>query len=253
MLALLDQAYAVNNGVSLRYDLFRPDSDDTLPLVICIHGGGWISGCKEDAREFALGLARAGFAAACPAYRLAPLHPYPAAIEDVREFARFCRTQARAWGIDPEKLGSVGLSAGGHLSCMLGLAERDEEGVQAVVDISGLTDLTRPNEQHFPIAWGFLEQFMGCPYDGNEALWQAASPLWQLREGLPPFYVVHGVEDDVVPVAQSDVMVAALKRLGNSVDYLRVPGEDHNYSSGSFGQIERGYISFFRQHLATAQ
>jgi dipeptidyl aminopeptidase/acylaminoacyl peptidase len=132
---------------------------------------------------------------------------------------------------------------------MLGLSPDPVERVAAVVDISGLTDLTRPNEQHFPIAWGFLEQFMGCAYDGNEKQWESASPLWQLREGLPPFYVIHGVEDDVVPVAQSDVFVAALNRLGNRVEYLRVPGEDHNYSGGSFGQVERGYVSFFREHL----
>ena len=249
VLAILDQPYSEQDGVTLQYDLLRPDTQDVLPLVICIHGGGWISGCKEDAREFAIGLAKHGFAAACPSYRLAPLHPYPAAIEDVRSFARFVRQEADAWMIDPGRIGSIGLSAGGHLSAMLGLSTDPMERVEAVVDISGLTDLTRPNEQHFPIAWGFLEQFMGVPYDGNEKLWESASPLWQLREGLPPFYVIHGVDDDVVPVAQSDVFVSALKRLGNTVEYLRVPGEDHGYSGGAFGQIERGYTSFFREHL----
>ncbi len=249
MIALLDQAYSEEAGVSLRYDLFRPDTQDVLPLVVCIHGGGWISGCKEDARDFAIGLAKQGFAAACPSYRLAPLHPFPAAIDDVRAFVRFVRNESERWMVDPMRMGSVGLSAGGHLSAMLGLSTDPLEQVQAVVDISGLTDLTRPVEQHFLIAHGFLEQFMACPYEGNEKAWELASPLWQLREGLPPFYVIHGVDDDVVPVSQSDVFVAALKRLGTAVEYLRVPGEDHNYSNGSFGQIERGYSSFFREHL----
>ena len=90
---------------------------------------------------------------------------------------------------------------------------------------------------------------MAVPYDGNEKLWESASPLWQLREGLPPFYVIHGIEDDVVPIAQSDVLVGALKRLGNQVEYLRIPGEDHNFNGGSFGMIERGYLSYFKEKL----
>lgn len=197
----------------------------------------------------ALSLARNGFASACPSYRLAPLHPFPAAVEDARAFVAFARTQAESWFIDPDRVGSLGNSAGGHLSAMLGLSAEPAERVNAVVDICGLTDLTRPAEQHFPIAWGFLEQFMGVPYDGNEKLWEQASPLWQLGRDLPPFYVIHGIDDDVVPIAQSDVFVAALKRLGNTVEYLRIPGEDHNFNGGSFGMIERGYLSFFSEKL----
>ena len=248
MIALIDQPYR-DAGIELRYDFFRPNSEEVLPLVICLHGGGWISGCKEDARDLALGLARNGFAAACPNYRLAPLHPFPAAVDDARFFVEFARSKSDEWMIDPARLGSVGNSAGGHLSAMLGLSTDPAQRVDAVVDICGLTDLTRPAEQHFPIAWGFLEQFMAVPYDGNEKLWESASPLWQLREGLPPFYVIHGIEDDVVPIAQSDVLVGALKRLGNQVEYLRIPGEDHNFNGGSFGMIERGYLSYFKEKL----
>ena len=250
MIAIIDQPYREAGGVELRYDVFRPDSEDTLPLIVCLHGGGWISGCKEDAREIAMSLAYQGFAAACPSYRLAPLHPFPAAVEDARAFVAYAREQAQEWNVDPHRFGSVGNSAGGHMSAMLGLSTNPNEQVNAVVDICGIADLTRPTEQHYPIAWGFIEQFVGVPYDGNEKKWQDASPLWQLRENLPPFYVIHGAEDDVVPVAQSDTFVGALKRMGNEVEYLRIPGEDHNFSGGSFGTIERGYISFFREKLA---
>lgn len=248
MIAHIDQPYR-DAGTELRYDFFRPNTEEVLALVICLHGGGWISGCKEDVRDLALNLARSGFAAACPSYRLAPLHPYPAAVDDTRFFVEFARSHAEPWMIDPKRVGSLGNSAGGHLSSMLGLSPDIGQRVNAVVDICGLTDLTRPAEQHFPIAWGFLEQFMAVPYDGNEKLWEEASPLWQLQADLPPFYVIHGIADDVVPVAQSDVFVSALKRLGNTVEYLRIPGEDHNFSGGSFGTIERGYLSFFREKL----
>ncbi len=252
MIAIIDQVYRDEAGVELRYDFFRPNDEQVVPLIVCLHGGGWISGAKEDAREIAVEFARNGFATACPSYRLAPLHPYPAAVDDCRAFVAFARSKAAEWGVRSASIGSIGNSAGGHLSAMVGLADSDDEGVNAAVDICGLTDLTRPVEQHFPIAWGFLEQFMGCPYDGNESVWQAASPLWQLRSGLPPFYVIHGVDDDVVPVAQSDTFVAALRRLGNDAEYFRVPGEDHSFNGGSFGTILRGVIGFFRDKLPTA-
>lgn len=247
MRVLTDQTYAVADGVDLRFDLFRPDSDDVLPLVVVLHGGGWISGSKEDSRDLAISLAHQGFAAACPGYRLAPLHPYPAAVEDVREFVGFTRHQAADWGIDPNRIAVLGNSAGGHLAAMAGVSGEPSQRANAVVDLCGIADLTRPREQHFMIAWGFLEQFMGVPYDGHEATYQAASPLWQLQSGLPPFYVVHGEADDVVPVQQSDTFVAALRRLEVRVEYLRIPGEDHSFSRGSFPMIERGYVSFLRE------
>lgn len=249
MIAHLEQTYGQAGGLDLRFDFFRPDTDEVLPLVVCLHGGGWISGCKEDARPVAVSLAADGFAAACPSYRLAPLHPYPCAVEDVRAFVAFARANAGDWGIEPHKFGAVGNSAGGHLAAMLGLSTNPDEQVNAVVDICGLTDLTRPAEQHFSIAWGFLEQFMGGPYEGNEAKWQDASPLFQVRKGLPPFYVIHGTDDDVVPIAQSDAFVASLKRLGTEVEYFRVQGEDHGFNGGSFGMIERGFHGFFRDKL----
>lgn len=251
MIALIDQVYTEADGLPLRFDFFRPNSTDMLPLVVVLHGGGWISGSKEDSRDLAIGLAHHGFAAACPSYRLAPLHPYPAAIDDVRTFVSFARSEATEWNIDPNRVASLGNSAGGHLAAMCGVTEDDAQRVNAVVDLCGIADVTRPREQHFPIAWGFLEQFMGLAYEGNEAIYQAASPLWQLRENLPPFYVVHGEADDVVPVQQSDTFVAALRKLGVPVEYLRVPGEDHSFSYGSFPMIERGYVSFLRRRSAS--
>lgn len=246
MRVLTDQTFAEIDGVELRFDLFRPNTDEVVPLVVMLHGGGWISGSKEDLREIAIDLAAKGFAAACPNYRLAPLHPYPAAVDDAQAFVEFARSQADAWQIAPDRVASWGNSAGGHLAAMLGVAQDPAQRVNAVIDLCGIADVTRPREQHYAIAWGFLEQFMGVPYDGNEALYQAASPLWQLSGELPPFFVVHGDADDVVPVQQSDVFVASLQKLGVRVEYLRIPGEDHGFARGSFPKIARGYLGFLR-------
>ncbi|HZH99196.1 MAG TPA: alpha/beta hydrolase [Fimbriimonadaceae bacterium] len=244
---LLDQQYGVAGGAPLRYDLFTPASESPAPLVICIHGGGWISGEKEGMHEVARGLAELGFAAASPQYRLAPLYPCPAAIDDVQAFIDFAHANAATWGADPERIAVLGNSAGGHLACMAGLTRKNV--VRAVVDICGITDVTNPREQHFPIAWEFLDQFMGIPWEGNEEFFKQASPLHHVASDSPPFLVVHGDVDDIVPVEQSDALVAALRTRQVPVDYHRLPNEGHALSYGAWEHTFRLVKDFLSQTL----
>ncbi len=250
MIALIDQPYTVAGGGELRFDLFRPDTEQRLPLVLFLHGGGWISGCKEDIRELAIEFAHQGYAAACCNYRLAPLHPFPAPVEDVKTFLRFARASSEDWNIDPTKIAALGVSAGGFLAATLGVSADPESRANVVVDLCGPVDLTRPHEQYLPIAWSYVDQLMGIDYDGNEKEFQAASPLWQLRPGLPPFLVIHGDADDVVPVQQSDTFVGALRRLEIPVEYLRIKGADHSFSNGTFPGIERSILGYLKDHFA---
>src|SRR5688500_5376401 len=208
--------------------------------------------------EVAQVFVQSGFAAACPQYRLAPLHPYPASIEDVQEFVRFARSQAGPWKIDPDKVASFGISAGGHLALMLGFTNpiapegwpRDARSqVNAVVDICGITDLTAPRERHFEISHSFLEQFMALPYDGNEEAYRQASPINHVSPDDPPTLIVHGVDDDVVPVAQSDALVGALQQAGVDVEYHRLPGELHAFSFESYMKITEWTVAFLKDKL----
>lgn len=250
MRSIIDQAYCVRNGTQLKFDFYAPESAPPLPLIICIHGGGWISGCKEDMAEAAAVLARQGFAVACPEYRLAPLHTCPAAIEDVREFVMFAKENAGSLGYDASRIASFGNSAGGHLAAMVGLSSRSDQRVDAVVSICPITDLTRPREQHFPIAWSFLEQFMGASWEEDEELHRAASPLWQVSADAPPFLVYHGAEDDIVPVAQSEAFVESLRRVGGNVEYHRLEGELHGMSFDAWQEIVDRTTSFLKEVLA---
>jgi len=218
-----DQVYAEPDGLSLRFDLFRKQTSEVLPLVICIHGGGWISGSKEDVREVALLLASTGYAVACPNYRLAPLHPFPAAVDDIHAFVKAAKLNAAEWGIDPKRIAAFGHSAGGHLACMAGLS--GEERVEAVIATSGITDLTAPREQHFSVSWSFLEQFMGVPYEGNEERYKDASPVSHVRRGAPPFLIVHGEMDDIVPVSQSEALASKLAECGVRHLFHRLPAK----------------------------
>ena len=249
---LPDQVYAEPDGFALRFDLFRPESSVPAPLVICVHGGGWISGSKEDMREVALGLAAKGFAAACPNYRLAPLNPYPAAVEDIHSFVKAARENAAEWRIDPERMASLGNSAGGHLAAMAGLTGLRENRVNAVVDISGISDLTVPREKHFAISWAFLEEFMGCQYEGNEAAYREASPITHVDSNSPPFLVIHGENDDIVPVEQSRELCRALADSGvrHTSEYL--PNEMHSYSFLGWQRVEELYARFLTDQFSHA-
>lgn len=254
-----ERVYAAPAGFPLRYDLFRPSGVETAPLVVCIHGGGWISGATSDMYDVAQELTRHGFAAASPEYRLAPLHPYPAAVEDVQEFVRFSRANHKEMGIDPDRIASFGISAGGHLALMLGMTNPNapdswsreaRSQVNAVIDICGITDLTKPYESHHEIAHSFLFQFMNEPYEGNEQRYREASPLYHVSPDDPPTMVVHGDEDDVVRVEQSDRLVDALRAAGVDVVYHRLPRERHAFSIESYQKILTWTVEFLKDKLA---
>lgn len=259
MKRILDQVYATRNGVPLRFDLLAPPSETPLPLVVCLHGGGWISGDKADIHEIVALLASNGFAAAAPQYRLAPLYPFPAAVLDAMEFVRYVRANASELNIRPERIASMGNSAGGHLASMLGvldrLPEEDAETpsarVQAVVDLCGISDINDPRVHHNPIAWSFLEQFMEVGYEGNEERYRVASPVSHVDAHTAPFLIVHGEADDVVPIDQSERMAAALRGHEIPVEYLAFPGEGHSFSYQSWPRIAQHAIDFLNRTLCS--
>lgn len=244
-----DLVYATPNGLPVRFDFFRPNASAPLPLVFCIHGGGWISGEKEGMHDVAEMLANQGFAAVCPQYRLAPLHPFPAAVEDIYACVTFVRSEASRFGVDPERFATLGNSAGGHLSAMAGLSEYADSRVQVVVDICGISDLTDPHGQHFPISLGFLEQFMGGPYAEMEELYRLASPLHKVRAGVPPFLLIHGDADDVVPAGQSEALAAALREAGGEAELHILPNEGHSFTWDGWLKIEGLMTGFLKKHL----
>jgi dipeptidyl aminopeptidase/acylaminoacyl peptidase len=94
-----------------------------------------------------------------------------------------------------------------------------------------------------------LDQFLPFDQETNGEIFEQASPICRISGDAPPFLVIHGEEDDVVPVSQSDAFVGALKEAGVSVEYHRIPLEDHGFSNGSWGHIEAASIRFFRDRL----
>lgn len=237
MIAYRDQPFAAPDGVDLRFDFVRPDTPGDLPLIVFLHGGGWISGDKEMYREEAIAFAERGYACACPEYRLAPLNHFPDQIQDVQSFVQFARGEAERLGVDPNRIYAFGNSAGGYLAAALGLWTTPIRGqgspspqANRVVAVCPITDLTDPTVTNLPIAMSFLEQYMGCRHDVDPGLWREASPIAQVSTQTSPMLVAHGTLDDVVPFSQSERFVDALAVAGIPHETLWLPGEGHSFS-----------------------
>ncbi len=256
---LRDEVFSSPNGVPIKFDLLAPESDRPLPLVICIHGGGWISGDKSDMDDIVSLFASNGYASASIDYRLAPLYPFPAPVIDCLEFVRYVKANAAKLNVDPDRIASMGNSAGGHLASMLGVLDRlpDEPSdissgrVQAVIDLCGISDVNDPQVQHNPIAWSFLEHLMEVPYEGNEEKFRIASPVSHVDKHTAPFLIIHGEEDDVVPIDQSERMAAALRGHEVPVEFIRMPGEGHAFSYQAWPFLAKTALEFLERTLGS--
>ena len=249
----LNVVYATKAGLPLEADFYLPDSSSPAPLVVFCHGGGWISGSRDMYEEEAVLMAQNGIAAATVSYRLAPLNPFPACVADLQDFVLFARAQADRFQIQPDRIVAIGNSAGGYLSAMLALCDKyfgegEPQGpykVDASVAICPITDLTAPRETHFPISWSFLEQFLGG-LDAPEELLRLASPLHHVSPLDAPMLLLHGDQDDIVPVKQSHDLAAALKAVGANVELVILPHEMHSFTWPAWMGIREKMLHFVR-------
>lgn len=227
----------------LKLDIARPvgiPGRDSFPTIVCLYGGGWILGERQQLRGTIEVMARRGYVAVCPDYRLAPGDRFPAQIEDCKAAIRWLRANAAKYCVDPQRIGVFGFSAGGHLACMIGLTRKEDgmEGkggnddqssaVQAVVSFFGPMDLTQPvwNKE---VRENYMLPFLGARAEENPDLYRRASPLTYVRPGAPPCLFVHGTKDDTVPIEQSKEMVRRLQQAGASVRLIELSSEGHGW------------------------
>jgi acetyl esterase len=223
--------YKQIDGTKLQLDAYIPSGGGTRPGVMVIYGGGWVLGSKELSAPLAWVLAQQGFIAFAMDYRLAPAHPFPAAVEDVQASVAWVREHARDFGLDPARIGAIGGSAGGHLSAMLatlGHGPRDRGSrIAAAASWAGPMDL-HP-DQFGADSQIYLDAFLGCigrPCD--EATVVAASPISHVDPSDAPILLAQGEEDQLVPPDQAQRMADALQRAGVRHELLLVPNAGHD-------------------------
>jgi len=239
------------------------------PAILWIHGGGWERGDKNGNSGAQL-LAAAGFVTASLFYRLSGDWPFPADIEDCKCAIRFLRANAQAYGIDPERIGVAGASAGGHLAELVATAGPDAglEGdggwpgissrVQAASAYYGVSDFT-VGAMQFQHHTGkvVLKLFRGTESEKPD-LYRRASPIYFVSRDSPPLLLVHGEQDDLVPFDQSVRMAEAYRRLRLAVEFVGVKNAGHDFEqvgpspiSPPLDVIHERTSDFFRRNLQT--
>jgi acetyl esterase/lipase len=260
-----DLEFARVGEVPLLLDLYRDEtSSEPLPLVVWIHGGGWVGGDKAN-NAMGVPLAGQGYVVASINYRLSKAAPFPAQIEDCRAAIRWLRAHAARYGIDPKRVGVWGSSAGGHLVALLGTAgdatrwdtvggDADQSArVQAVCDFYGPANLDvakMPGKGRGPESP--VGRLLGGPVDERKELARQASPVTHVSADDPPFLIFHGEQDETVPIEQSEMLAEALLKAGVEVRFVRVKNAGHGFrpdSEPSGAQIRAMVAEFFDKHL----
>jgi acetyl esterase/lipase len=262
-----DVAY-LGEDRSEKMDLYLPTgkSETPRPAILIVHGGGWHGGDKAARRENNIGknLASAGYVCASINYRLCKKtdklaerlrEVWPANLQDCRTAVRFLRMKAETYGIDPDHIGAIGGSAGGHLTAMLAVTNGEDDiktagphvkfssRIQAVVPMYGVHDVVAQARAKNNLLDG-----------SDEELCQQASPVTWVTRDDPPALILHGTEDPLVPVSQSEILHERLTKVGVPSQLVIIDGAPHSFHlQPKQRDLRPIVVKFFDRHLRVAQ
>jgi acetyl esterase/lipase len=267
-----DVTYAVVGPEKLRLDVAMPSAPGPHPAVVCVHGGAWRVGDRKDlsrvSRMFDFGFpgksltrvfAERGFVAVSVGYRLAPHDKFPAQIEDLKTAVRYLRANAATFDIDPDRIGALGVSAGGHLASLLGTTDKSagfdgslypdqSSRVQCVVDLFGPSDLTLYAETP-GIEQAYFVPLLGGRARDHRELYKRASPIEYVSKDDPPFLIVQGTADLLVPAIHSERLYDKLAAAGVEAELVLVKGKGHGWGGDLAARTTETVIRFLNEQL----
>ncbi len=254
----------VVEGRELSINLAFPSqlSATPRPVVLLIHGGGFVSGSKDDKNRQILKLSELGFVAASVSYALAPDYRFPTALEDIKLAIRFVKANARAFHIDSDRILVSGSSAGGYLAVMAGVTGNDDNfsdyGLYAEFDstVRAVAAQSAPIGDFRLEKYGnrpSIERLLGSDPPNIKESIPEVSPFSYLDSEDPAFFLSHGDSDIVVPVEMSREFVEALKNLGHSYEYHEVEGGGHSLNRTAPDEARRVFEAYLNFLHAFAQ
>jgi acetyl esterase/lipase len=253
--------YANPDNQHLMLDMARPKSGDgPFPAVVCIHGGGFRAGTRQGYDALCIRLAQEGYVAVTVTYRLAPKYQFPAAVHDVKEAVRWLRGNAKKYNIDPNRIGAMGGSAGGHLAQFLGVtadvkqfegngSNRDQSSkVQCVVNYYGPSDFTKSYGKSVDAAQ-VLPLFLGGDLKKEHRRHILASPLYWVTPHAAPTLCIHGTKDPYVAREQAVWLIDRLRAAAVEAELLTMEGAGHGFRGADAEKAEKAMLDFFGKHL----
>jgi len=257
-----DVTYAKYGDRTLEMDIYRPKGAwGELPAIVCVHGGGWGKGSKVNHEKPAQALAARGFVTATISYRLSGEKPFPAQIQDCKAAVRFLRANAKEYGIDPDKIGAIGHSAGGHLVALLATAgevkELEGEGgnagfssaIQAAVPMGAQTHLMSERNREKSKEAEIWQKFLSGSQEEQPETYRLASPLEHLEKSDPPCWFITGEKDD--PSTHADEFRRQMGELGIESHLTVIEGAPHPFTVQQvwFDQMMETAGPFFEKTL----
>lgn len=237
----------------------EPKAGELRPGIVIIHGGGWTGGEKGAKREIEIGttLAKHGYVCASIDYVLAkPGSPtWPENLKDCKRAVRWLRKNAAEFHIDPNHIGAIGGSAGGHLTAMLAVTD-PSDGFEPAEDpeISSRVQAAVPMYAH--MAGGFTRDhsmFKSKLKDDPET-YRLAAPIEHVTKDDPPMLLLHGTADTTTPIEHSKKMAAKLKEIGVPSQFVIVEGAPHSFAlKPRQRDLTDLVVGFFDEHLKPAK
>ena len=249
------------DSVELSINIAFPEktSLEPRPVLLLIHGGGFISGDKSTKNKQIIKLSKRGFVSASAMYRLSPEYRFPAAIEDIKLAVRFLKANAAKYHIDPERIIVSGSSAGSYLAVMIGVTGNSntfsdyglypefDSSVRAVTAQSApIGDFTQPKYAELKT----LKRLIPLNYTDKQAILSAMSPMTYLDIKDPPFFLSHGDKDPIISVELSREFVSKLESINHEFEYHEVSGGTHSFSRSVPKQskvVFTAYMNFLKK------
>lgn len=263
--------YASADGIDLLCDVYSPVIEaaktELRPVVLLIHGGAWSSGSRLTMGGHAMRLAKSGFVAISIDYRLAPAWKFPTQLDDVRRAMWWVFSNHEELGIDCDRLGLFGYSAGGHLACLIGtLIDESPESISNTTQFPGtderLAKMIKPlaicaggppcDLTTIPANNGGLAFFLGGTPAEVPHVYLAASPVTHASAGDVPTLFIHGDRDAIVPASNSESLFTAQRKSGVESEFVTIEKQGHMLTFIN-PKTADSMVDFFQRRLLTPE